>query len=140
MHDPYIHNPTFAAFTISAAHVHCSGRRMASSAWSAALAAAAEPARALYSQQTAERMATDPDALGVRDAAIHFAWVSLGIEDGHASSALKRGSGAAEWLVSNGHCPAGAPPQTQALATTDGKDEDGDGKGDEGKDAAEGTA
>ena len=78
----------------------------------------AEPARALYAQQIARRMATDLAAIAERDASIHSAWVSLGIVPCDTASAMKHGSGAVEWLVSNGHCPAGPPPQTRALAAT----------------------
>ena len=68
-------------------------------AWRAKIEAAAKPFHDDYKRKTEDRMSTDFEAIKIRNTSIKEAWVGIGIKEEDAEAALKRGSGAADWLV-----------------------------------------
>ena len=70
-------------------------------------------------------MATDASAVRARDGRIKGAWMKLGVSADNATAALKRGSGAVQWLVEHTDPPplpapasaaAGSPPAAATKA------------------------
>jgi len=81
--------------------------------WRDRLVAAAAPAHASYQEKTKRSKATDFKAIKERDQAIVAAFIALGISATASEAAVKRGSGAVEYLLQNGLTPDASTRATE---------------------------
>ena len=88
------------------------------SIWKEALEAAQETAEDAYREETARSKVTNPAALERRNAAVISAFEALGIDRSVAEQAVKRGSGAVDYVLKNGGLDALPPPPPSSTSSS----------------------